>query len=489
VRTYLAHVILTARLISPTLVDVDLTIRRAGEVISSQIIGDQGKGGRRHGDILYRLDRRKINFATAKSLYNRVVLTSRSAIETFQRCPRKRFLEYHYDGRGIVPAVSYAPFSVGSAVHHGIELMLRGQSVDTAVTEALAGFPEEFPGYQPGEQRALAEALIRVADIVIVPWINREYEILSIEQEELFVLEPGIELMGRCDLVVVNKQDRGISIINFKTTSNHPTSDGRAESAIYHTLQGVTESMIVSQRLREEHYKLRQAIDSLAAAANNIKGVSVIRSAHGYVDKLMEHLMKAYDAFSTQVKSVRFVFLIKGSSRWQYDEEGNRKFRITYSPLIRAYMNSSGEYAHTFNLPDGKRLGRDWRPVNVWDTIGVQKWISMLANGEVQPELGDIIRRQVFIPYESYVKDWELEEVHKMILKQEHQVMEMLKDGMEAFPMYRHSCDYPTTCHYQDICYGKEQDPIGSGKYQYRVPHHSTELERINDAENNDSVW
>lgn len=51
--------------------------------------------------------------------------TDRSRIETYQRCNRLRFLEYHDQGIGIVPAKKALPLVVGGSVHKGLEVLLR----------------------------------------------------------------------------------------------------------------------------------------------------------------------------------------------------------------------------------------------------------------------------------------------------------------------------------------------------------------------------
>lgn len=70
--------------------------------------------------------------------------TDRSRILAYQRCPRRRFHEYHDgpEGMGIVPRKTPLPLAVGSAVHAGLAMLLReGQrymdSDKYAYTDAL----------------------------------------------------------------------------------------------------------------------------------------------------------------------------------------------------------------------------------------------------------------------------------------------------------------------------------------------------------------
>lgn len=66
------------------------------------------------------------------------VFTDRSRTETYQRCHRARWLEYHEAGTGITGATKPLPLAVGAAVHAGLAGLLMGQDEDAAVALALA---------------------------------------------------------------------------------------------------------------------------------------------------------------------------------------------------------------------------------------------------------------------------------------------------------------------------------------------------------------
>jgi len=84
----------------------------------------------------------------------KTVWTDRSRVETYQRCARLRWLEYHEAQTGIVPANKPLPLAVGGSVHKGLETLLRESSTraiaeivqwlpfveDSAVSDALADF-------------------------------------------------------------------------------------------------------------------------------------------------------------------------------------------------------------------------------------------------------------------------------------------------------------------------------------------------------------
>lgn len=72
----------------------------------------------------------------------RTIWTDRSRIETYQRCNRLRFLEYHEgaSGMGIAPIEEAMALVVGKSFHAGVAALLSGKSEDDAVATALAEF-------------------------------------------------------------------------------------------------------------------------------------------------------------------------------------------------------------------------------------------------------------------------------------------------------------------------------------------------------------
>jgi hypothetical protein len=63
------------------------------------------------------------------------VWTSRSSIETYQRCNRARYLEYHFGGMGITSSKKPLPLAVGGAVHAGLEVLLRAMMDENLVID------------------------------------------------------------------------------------------------------------------------------------------------------------------------------------------------------------------------------------------------------------------------------------------------------------------------------------------------------------------
>jgi hypothetical protein len=189
-----------------------------------------------------------------------------------------------------------------------------------------------------------------------------------------------------------------------------------------------------------------------------------------------------------RVMGVKFCILIKGI-RKKPDYYGNddEALYVTYSPLVRGYKHFTPggvEYAHSWFYPNSENksgksaLGRGWEPFNVWEMEGgVKRWVEMLESGGVQPECGDVLKAQVVTPVEMFRDEGEITEAIEEIKCQEGRINFALEGMLEmVFPHARKCCDwmYGETCEYKKLCWDAQvkNDPLGSGLYQIREPHH-----------------
>ena len=325
--------------------------------------------------------------------------SSRSATETYFDCPYKRYLHNHYLGFGITPILRNVPLVTGSAVHTGVEIILKAvkkglftlggdnsRVVEFAVAKAKlaytqsvgdAGFKinEGFDdgGYLYNEQLALTEGLVRAYSIIEAPYILREYNVLSVEKDIPLSLAPLLELdyPARADAILQTKSDTRIYVYSLKTTKMW---NERTQNSYRIDLQGVTE---------------------LAAVRQLLKGTK----------------------FESQLGGVAYCFLVKGS--FAQRESGAWE---TDSPLIRGWRYSTPtgmEYAHSFWYPNshnasGKgRLGNGWSPFKVWSDYegGVKAWVGDLANGVIQPDVPNPLIECVRSPLPSYRDDHDLDRI------------------------------------------------------------------------------
>jgi hypothetical protein len=112
----------------------------------------------------------------------------------------------------------------------------------------------------------------------------------------------------------------------------------------------------------------------------------------------------------------------------------------------------------------------------------------------VQPEAGDCLDQQFIVPVPYFRQRDDIEDWFEQAAAQESRVAILSAAVREAaaeerrsllnryFPQHRRSCDWPTACPFQEICFGSEQvaaDPVGSGLYVWREPHHQAEAEQL----------
>jgi hypothetical protein len=172
-------------------------------------------------------------------------------------------------------------------------------------------------------------------------------------------------------------------------------------------------------------------------------------------------------------------------------------------------------YSHSWFFPNpnnqsGKgALGKGWEKFNIWlgedsRVKDIKSWLAMLDSRvkdhssdewifEMQPECGDVISKYVVTPPEIFRDDSEINNQFEQIKIQEEKVFKLVKQTdltilqPNEWPMNRQACHYPSECEYIPICHGREcytdkpvpwevrEDPIKSGWYERRTPHHERE--------------
>jgi hypothetical protein len=311
--------------------------------------------------------------------------------------------------------------------------------------------------------------------------------------------------MSRPDAVMLNRHTSEIEIMSFKTIGNW---DARKQSEAQHDTQGLSESWAVEGWMQ-------QLWDGLQA--NPDRGPEEMG-----IDGELFLLMKEYP-YAPKVSTVRMEYLLRGERR--QDPSGRW---VTHSPLIRGYHRETGglatEYAwsgywscsspHAMRKSSWYRDGRcpgdgrrhklpdDYEPLAVWEADevgGVAGWIEMLASGRVQPEAGDALQQQLillppFFRHQADIDRWcrQASAQEAQVAQDSWQANDLLKAGRlddldifldQHFPMHTRGCDYPTRCQFQDICWNPEvaRDPLASGLFAPRHPHHELERERHQD--------
>lgn len=167
-----------------------------------------------------------------------MIVTQRSRLETFQSCPRKGYLAYLHNGRGVSRRGFDPDLLMGSAIHVGIEHLLKGVGEEEAAATAVIHFSKAINeiGLAPmvietelgfeqipasGPQQAfmvnLVEALVRGFARVRLPKLLEQHRILEVEQEETFHLTEELVFLSRTDFISERKSDGELFIHNLKS--------------------------------------------------------------------------------------------------------------------------------------------------------------------------------------------------------------------------------------------------------------------------------
>lgn len=418
------------------------------------------------------------------------ILFDRSRNETFQKCPRKRFLEYEYPNpdpegaHGLRRVSNAVPLLTGSMVHKGIELIPH-QGEGAALDAALSAYDEEVERRgiaveQAGVdatlyvtstikvQRALIEALISGYGNFVWPRIEAEFDVIDVEREERVSYEMdgnAITLMARTDTLVKRKSDGEIFVRNYKTIAE--ASDYKLEGYRYDT-QTISEVVAVENRLGQP-----------------IGGV-----IYDFLIKGKKNLQWPYKSGIWHNSSPLIWCWYKPD---QFDEPTDANFAVKWEhtcdgPHKMGRGECPGFRNHT--------LGHGWRRELVTDVVpgGINGWFNWLqtnAPGTIDEQFVsippimrtpfDIATWQRIILNEEYNIWQKAEQVRSRLVPVDGDMTQVYSTLDTWFPKHTHNsnCLFPTKCPMFDICWmSAAADPLANG-YEYRSPNHPENLVRI----------
>lgn len=345
---------------------------------------------------------------------------SRSHIECYRECPKKRYLRYHHNGTGVVPEGSYDFYETGKAFHLGVGAAL--QDLGSPISAAT----EEIRKFAAGKDLdaadlALAEAMAQAWIKLRLPTIARRYNVVAVEKDWEFDLSKAMEepiiFMARPDAVLQEKTTGDYSALDFKTTG-----------------------FLSNQWLESWSYDLQM---------------------NGHV--------AAIDKEYGTCESILLEVLYKGRR--------NKEKNIRYSPLVRGYQAIdplTGQYEYEW---DYKRARSGWTPMNVWEfdfperggLSPIAYWIHHVLDNET---LSAQMATREFFRHDAEVSEW-----FHTSASQEEEVLTKLEIGERAFPAWKsRDCyfnRYYRGCCYREYCFGSSD----LSEMVPRDPHHEAEFD------------
>lgn len=451
-------------------------------------------------------------------------LTSRSAVLCYQTCPRKRFLQYHINGSGVTTGFLNLDLAVGSSVHRGLQHLLEHcriehpdgnfeqKCIDEAVEFArklwlemcdICNVPTkgaESVDFVIFEQMSLIEALISAFAAYRLPTFLEQYEVLEVEKEEIYEdFSQTVIWLGKADGLLRNKLTNELVVLSIKTASQY--LEDLTLRNILHDMQGVSEIACIQNRI-ESYYPIAEylitnqeyQIERFAKAANVPDGLL------NYIKeqcKIEPYFLSRYNS-RFKIRKVQYEYLIKGQRR--KDTDGFYRTQNTLiHPLKKDPMTYFSAQLDSYEIEDEYKwlLGagktpKNWSKINIWEDVGVDNWIQMLAEGKIQPEEGNAFQNFIKTPdvvnrTDEEIEEWKistsyLEETIATNLNLINIADESwrLETIQRFFPKNTQSCHnyYGGDCVFVDVCHGNQsiEEGLENGLYQIRTSHH--ELER-----------
>lgn len=388
---------------------------------------------------------------------------SRTHSQTYKTCPKLYYKTYHEQGTGIVPTRLSLGLSRGIMAHSMLRAILQycvtndklppAEVVRTAINDELNKFRDEAAErgldianqeWQQAEierQCCLTEGAVRAWVKVRLPFILENFKIVQVEEEFEVPLSDDIIVMLRLDGVLQRRSDGEYSALEFKTTS--VTDDAYFESWRYAT-------------------------------------------------QTLLHLLAIQKQFGKPGVSVMMEFLSLGTKR--NDKTSGQD--IYYSPLVRGFVKYGApplEPEKEFGWDSELARKKNWMCFNVWtgDNIHEDKpsWMSASEYWVEHVLPLDVLKDQLYTR-EIFRNPDELDEMVANTIAQQRRIYQGVQLAGSASPDVMaqffpgnmdESCfsnKWRKQCPMLPLCYKEiEGDPLESGKFQRREPHHDSEFE------------
>lgn len=346
--------------------------------------------------------------------------TDRSRIEKDWYCPRAGYWNYRYKGRGIVAAGGGFDRDFGTIVHDGVEGEIQGKpSIQIASDKAIA-LVKKHNGDEQQQQQWGAIAYGMVAGFMRSVWPK------MLEESSLFRVESEMDLMLTHDLLFQAKPDL--------LMRNHAT--GQLWNWNPKTTGWINDQWVQSWQ-KAPQVQL-EALASEVHLGEPIAGSYILGLYKG----------RKYDGRQTSV----FAW------GWRAEE-------------LPGILNAQ------FSYEEQRRKG--WsRFLTTEYPGGVGAWVANM------PE--EILRAQFVQTDPIFMRRDVTDRLVAQIIARENQIAEALKDGDPdqetldtVFPQHFDKCTpaFGFNCEYANACWVPwiKNDPIASGQFTWREPHHAAE--------------
>lgn len=364
------------------------------------------------------------------------ILYSRSHCTTDWTCPRKRWWNFQYAGRGIQSGKTAFELWLGTVLHDGLAGIAHGVDIDEIAKAAVKQMRDSLLGDDindqasidyADEQAALVEGLLRGFRKHIWPiWMEDYPEIVYIEKEMIYQHD-GLTFMSKPDLVVRDKEGE-LWAIEYKSTSSDK------------------EQWVNSWTTAVQVHSIMRAVE--ADTGEKLAGV------------IIQGLYKGY--WEDRWKRQSSIFC------HAYHKPGNPPFSQDIWQI---------DYKYGFKkYPIWKREG------------GVKRWVAEMDSSTLAdqfPSVPPIFLNDTLI--DTFFRERSERELEIAVASRalnDPAMPDAVKQEVldVSFPHRWDQCKPPwgrddaRNCEYLKLCHGPQVDPLKVG-FQLRVSHHSTEAE------------
>lgn len=444
-------------------------------------------------------------------------LTDRSRFKTgISRCPRERYLKYHFgpSGYGITRSSQSLPLATGQYLAAGFETLLKivqatgrlptvqevRETIAIVQGEYAALVTERgFHGVLAGpatdetirEQLTLIAGLIWIVQLKFLPWFHARYTVVECEQERLHFLRctcgaaaldtaehvrrgcQGVALMVRCDLLAQSRSSGSLAYFEVKTTG--------------------WESSAWAEQWETDYQLALGTLDMPARYGAEVTELYIVGLNKG------KRAKDKYNDTDPDARKKQQTALCYG-----YCQPGNPPLAVEdWLPAYEWVDDTTGET---------KRAPRAYRRRGIWE-IAQGDWPVWRAYQQQDPEMSaeelwvrmlptSILDRVGFVLGPMNRQDAQLASVRTAMAAEEVRwqgklwaLYELLHEKGEPFGSEttqrvldveipqawtcrpygtEHQCEFVPVCHR----HAGWQDPLATGKYRLRRPHHQPEIDQ-----------
>lgn len=340
----------------------------------------------------------------------------RSGVETDWECPRRHFWNHHFGGRGVTPIGVSQPLTIGTIVHEAADALLKGEDLDS-----------------------------------LIPTINTKVRTLHVPQE---CLDPGEFHYEQAMLVGGMLRGFALKMLPLILREYEPI---RFEKEAYYEHPSNPELVFVCRPDVIMRHRDRGTYVYVEWKTVSNPSLSWLLS-WGRAIQLHAGAFAASAMYDLPVTEC----LVIGFDKGRFQEGWQR------SPWCYHWRKrSTGEIFPTYKS--------GWERTANWKVEGVYDPLEHLPHDDV---LGLYPMTQPISVHEGLVQDFFAAQQVR-----QHEIQDALLVSNEVefnrvFPRHTNKCipAFGRSCEYEKCCFTQiGEDPVGSGLYAWRTPHHPLE--------------